>query len=76
METAMKTNAASELREKSHEDEMRLTHTAKNITQAVHSLSRFRSTISATDKHPELGDAIVDMEIALNILIDNTGGMV
>jgi hypothetical protein len=75
----MKTNLVLESQEESQEpsleDEVRPIDAAKHIARAKHSLTCFRSTIAGSGTYPELDEAITELEIALNILTDSTGGM-
>lgn len=73
----MKTNLVLEPQEESQaqepslEDELRPIEAAKHVARAKHTLTCLRQKIGT----PELEQAIADLQIALNILTDETGGM-
>jgi hypothetical protein len=75
----MKTNVVLEPQEESYEpsleDKVRPIDAAKHVALAKHSLTCLRNKVAAAGKHPELDEAITNLEIALNILTDSTGGM-
>jgi hypothetical protein len=76
----MKTNNVLEPQERkapepSLADELRPIEAARHVARAKHTLTCLRHTIGTLDKHPEFEEAITDLQIALNILTDETGGM-
>jgi hypothetical protein len=77
----MKTNMVLEpqeepqARERPLEVELRPIEAARHVARAKHSLTCLRHTIGTLDKCPEFEEAITDLQIALNILTDETGGM-
>jgi hypothetical protein len=77
----MKTNLVLESQEEcqaqepSLEDELRPIEAAKHVARAKHTLTCLRHKIGNPEKYPEFEQAIADLQIALNILTDETGGM-
>jgi hypothetical protein len=75
----MKTNLVLEPQEESQEpsleDEVRPIEAAKHVARAKHTLTCLRHKIGTPESYPELEQAIADLQIALNILTDETGGM-
>jgi hypothetical protein len=77
----MKTNLVLEPQEESQaqepslEDELRPIEAAKHVARAKHTLTCLRHKIGTPENYPELEQAIADLQIALNILTDETGGM-
>lgn len=77
----MKTNMVLEPQEEPQaqerplEDELRPIEAARHVARAKHTLTCLRHAIGTLDKHPEFEEAIADLQIALNILTDETGGM-
>jgi hypothetical protein len=56
-------------------DELRPIEAAKHVARAKHALTCLRQKVGAGRIFPELEESITDLEIALNILADTTGGM-
>ena len=71
----METNPVAELQEESLEDELRPIEAAKHVARAKHRLTCLRHKIGTRESYPELDEAMTDLEIALNILTVDTGGM-
>jgi hypothetical protein len=65
----------SQAQEPALEDELRPIEAAKHVARAKHTLTCLRHKIGAPQNYPELEQAIADLQIALNILTDETGGM-
>jgi len=77
----MKTNQVlepqeeSQTQESSLEDELRPIEAAKHVARAKHTLTCLRRKIGNPEKYPEFEQVIADLQSALNILTDETGGM-
>jgi hypothetical protein len=57
------------------EEELQPTEAAKHVASARHLLTELRKKKKWHEKHPELQEAITELEMALNILTIKTGGM-
>ena len=67
----MKFNAEAEFQD----DERRASRAVQHVAGAHHLLTILRDRLGALEKHPELGEAITKLEMALSTLTVNTGGM-
>ena len=75
MKTDLTLETEQESPEPSLEDELRPIEAAKHVARAKHALTCLRQKLGAGQSFPELEESITDLEIALNILTDTTGGM-
>ena len=57
------------------DDERRASQAVHHVASAHHLLTLLRDKLGVSEKHPELGEAITKLEIALSVLTINTGGM-
>jgi hypothetical protein len=57
------------------EDELQPIEAAKHVASARHLLTCLRDKLGDRHKWPELEEAITKLEVALNILTIETGGM-
>ncbi len=60
---------------KVEEDELHATKAAKHVASARHLLTALRDKANWREKHPELQQAITELEMALNILTIKTGAL-
>ena len=57
------------------DDEARAAQAVTEISGARHLLKTLRTKLGLLNKHPELEEALMKLEVALSALTANTGGM-